>query len=376
MSRRAWARQAGALARTWGAALLTLCLAASALAQRDEPGTEDHSLLRRPGGAVIHHQFVREPDRLRFPTAHSPGQGPQWAEVEGRHTSIHYVGPRGRGTAEVLRHFKTQLTSQGALTVFECAGRACDHGRAQPDMQFFAKVFGREGGRGAAGDHYLSFTLGSEQQQYWLGKLQQGGQTWVVAVAVTDSRAFGVESLVEVVQASQDTLVALGQPPAMAPPPRKVHIMLPAVAMAVSPVTELNKLSAVTVVGPDRVQVWANISEHVNTYLTTRVPVQTGDQLDELRCTHRVHPRGAPLQYTARLYTQKQEWRLAQMIKSGEIRVNASPKMGAPLEDVTQKLDPVTVEDHEYTFLQIQVPNHGNGGLIFGCRVTILTRRP
>ena len=169
----------------------------------DFKGSSDHTLISRYPGSTIMSYFSRDYDEVKFPISYSKNEVINWKVTAGKHTSIHYTGPKDRSPLEIMRNFKNALENEGAEILFACSGRECDNGKASYDMKFFNKVFATEGMRSSSeGNHYGGFA-GSDQQQYLFCKLGQNNKVIYVSIAVIDSYWAGVEYLVEIVESKE-----------------------------------------------------------------------------------------------------------------------------------------------------------------------------
>lgn len=185
----------------WLAPLALVAAASTASAQMppDVNGGKDHPVLSRYAGSWLVGQDLRGFDEITLPN------GPTTtARIEGRLTRLYYLGPAGRGVAEVQRNYEDALTRAGARRIDGCSAAACG-ARALGTLAGAPKqVAGGEiGGWGAK-------TLTDEFQdraeaRYWYGTLDAGGRTLHVAVMTAPSSVIAlrdkhVATLVQIVE--------------------------------------------------------------------------------------------------------------------------------------------------------------------------------
>jgi outer membrane protein OmpA-like peptidoglycan-associated protein len=183
--------------------LMTLLLAAAAapaIAQMppDAPGARDHAVISRFAGSWLVGQEQRGYDELALPAG--PGAT---ARVDGKVSRLFYLGPAGRGLAEVQRNYEDALTKAGAKRIDACAGDcgSRDFGALRPPPKQLS------GGSLAGWD---AKTLTDEFQdraepRYWYGTLDAGGRTLHVVVmsarsSVQALRDKHVATLVQVIE--------------------------------------------------------------------------------------------------------------------------------------------------------------------------------
>lgn len=189
--------------RTWRATLLWLVAgttAGPAAAQMppDAPGAKDHPVISRYAGSWLVGQELRGYDEVTLPS------GPTaTVRVDGKVSRMFYLGPAGRGLAEVQRNYEDALAKAGAKKVDACASDCGnrDFGALRKPPQTLAT--GQLEGWGAK-------TLTDEFQdraepRYWYGTLDAGGRTLHVVVMSARSsihalRDKHVATLVQVIE--------------------------------------------------------------------------------------------------------------------------------------------------------------------------------
>ena len=152
-------------------------------------------------------------------------------------------------------------------------------------------------------------------------------------------------------------------------PARQVTLMVPAHAMSISPVAELNKLSAATVQGPHGVSILATPSQHVRTYMTATIEVQPADVITGFNCHHRANMAGGPLNYTATLYRQGLTESVATSLTQLQVTQPAGPSGGVQQAQAITLLNE-TVQNQHYYFIQIDIPT-STQGILHGCQVQL-----
>lgn len=183
--------------------LMTLLLAlaaapASAQMPPDAPGAKDHPVISRYAGSWLVGQELRGYDELVLPAGPSAT-----ARVDGKVSRLFYLGPAGRGVAEVQRNYEDALAKAGAKKIDACAGdcgsRAFRPLRKPPQALSAGQLEG-----------WSAKTLTDEFQdraepRYWYGTLEAGGRTLHVVVmsahsAIQALRDKHVATLVQVIE--------------------------------------------------------------------------------------------------------------------------------------------------------------------------------
>lgn len=183
--------------------LMTLLLAlaaapASAQMPPDAPGAKDHPVISRYAGSWLVGQEQRGYDELVLPS------GPSGTtRVDGKVSRLFYLGPAGRGVAEVQRNYEDALAKAGAKKIDACAVDCGSRGFGALRKPPQALSAGQLEGWGAK-------TLTDEFQdlaepRYWYGTLDAGGRTLHVVVMSARSsihalRDKHVATLVQVVE--------------------------------------------------------------------------------------------------------------------------------------------------------------------------------
>lgn len=181
------------------AALLLAAAQAHAQMPPDVPDGRDHPAISRYAGSWLAGQEQRGFDELKLPSGATAT-----ARVEGTVRRYFYLGPAGRGLAEVQRNYEDALVKAGARKVDACAGAACgnrDFGmlRTPPSQRSTGLL-----------DGWDAKTLTDEfadrdDPRYWYGTLDAGGRTLHVVVfsgrsAIVQLRDKHVATLVQVVE--------------------------------------------------------------------------------------------------------------------------------------------------------------------------------
>lgn len=104
-----------------------------ASAQPEVPGAKDFPLIKRYEGSRLIGYDNRSFDAFKLPLGKLKlGDDGRTAfdkvqEVEGRHTRLLYLAPRGRSSLEVFRNYEADLASKGFTVLFKCSGEEeCD----------------------------------------------------------------------------------------------------------------------------------------------------------------------------------------------------------------------------------------------------------
>lgn len=189
--------------RTWRAALLGFVASAAAglaAAQMppDAPGAKDHPVISRYAGSWLVGQELRGYDEVTLPSGATAT-----AKVDGKVSRLFYIGPAGRGVAEVQRNYEDALAKAGAKKIDACAGDCGNRGFGPLRKPPQALSTGQLEGWGAK-------TLTDEFQdlsepRYWYGTLDAGGRTLHVVVMSARSsihalRDKHVATLVQVIE--------------------------------------------------------------------------------------------------------------------------------------------------------------------------------
>lgn len=95
---------------------------------QDVAGSSDHPEVGRYQGAVIDYYSQKGYDELRLPTGplgrEQRDRPDDWqVSLEGKTTSIRYVGPASRSVLEIIRNHQRALESNGFEIVFTCRGQ-------------------------------------------------------------------------------------------------------------------------------------------------------------------------------------------------------------------------------------------------------------
>ena len=114
---------------------LALVLPAAAAAQPEVAGAKDFPLIKRYEGSRLIGYDAKAFDSFKLmlgaPKIADSGQPAYGAvkEVDGRHTRLLYLAPRGRSSLEVFRNYETDLAAKGFTVLFKCSGEdECESG--------------------------------------------------------------------------------------------------------------------------------------------------------------------------------------------------------------------------------------------------------
>lgn len=97
--------------------LLSMAVAAPALAQDDAEGTKDHPFLSRMPGF-----YINDAKALDFGTYDFAMPGDTIKAIEGKYTEIHYIikdGVRNPGAVAIARNYRNALVAKGGTMLFE-----------------------------------------------------------------------------------------------------------------------------------------------------------------------------------------------------------------------------------------------------------------
>ncbi|MBX3605583.1 MAG: OmpA family protein [Piscinibacter sp.] len=186
--------------RRWLAGLAFACGgAASAQMPPDAAGARDHPVISRYAGSWLVGQDLRGYDELTLPSGETAT-----ARVDGKLSRLFYLGPAGRGLAEVQRNYEDALARAGAKKIDACAGAGCGardfNPLRQPPRQLAAgKLEGWDGK--TLTDEFQA----RDDMRYWYGTLDAAGHTLHVVVlsarsAVQALRDKHVATLVQVIE--------------------------------------------------------------------------------------------------------------------------------------------------------------------------------
>lgn len=189
--------------RTWRATLLWLVAQATAglaAAQMppDAPGAKDHPVISRYAGSWLVGQELRGYDEVTQPSGATAT-----ARIDGKVSRLFYLGPAGRGLAEVQRNYEDALAKAGAKKIDTCAADCGnrDFGplRAPPKQLSTGSLEGW--GSKTLTDEFLA----RDEVRYWYGTLDAGGRTLHLVVlsarsAIQALRDKHVATLVQVVE--------------------------------------------------------------------------------------------------------------------------------------------------------------------------------
>lgn len=116
------------LARKFLLAFLFYLGAQAGAYAQDVAGASDHPEVGRYQGAVIDFYSQKGYDELRLPTGplgrEQRDRPDDWqVSLEGKTTSIRYVGPASRSVLEIIRNHQRALEGNGFEIVFTCRGQ-------------------------------------------------------------------------------------------------------------------------------------------------------------------------------------------------------------------------------------------------------------
>lgn len=183
------------------AAIVLLCVAGGAQAQMppDAPGAKDHPVISRYAGSWLVGQDLRGFDEATLPSGATIT-----ARVDGKLSRLFYLGPAGRGPAEVQRNYEDALVRAGAKKVDACAGAGCgardfDPLRGAPKQLAGGQLAGWDAK--TLTDEFMA----RDELRYWYGTLEASGRTLHVVVlsapsAIQVLRDKHVATLVQVVE--------------------------------------------------------------------------------------------------------------------------------------------------------------------------------
>lgn len=103
----------------FGAVLLALVTGSNVLAQEDEKGSSDHSLISRfPGSSIMTYDLKQFNEYLLPLGKISKDTLEKSQKLEGKITQITYAAPKERSMLEIYRNYETFLKSAGFVIVF------------------------------------------------------------------------------------------------------------------------------------------------------------------------------------------------------------------------------------------------------------------
>lgn len=104
---------------------------ANAVTPREVPGGQDHPVVSRYAGSVLHSRAEERFVALRIPAGPGRYQNDKLhfdkaVPVEGKLSSYFYVQPAGRTGLEVFRNYQAALKQSGFELLYSCEMQACD----------------------------------------------------------------------------------------------------------------------------------------------------------------------------------------------------------------------------------------------------------
>jgi outer membrane protein OmpA-like peptidoglycan-associated protein len=150
--------------------LVTVALGCTAAAPAREALT-DHPLIQPYEGSTLRRKDVKDFDEYRLITG-TNGKALSGPTLEGKVTRLFYANPKGRSVLEVFRNYSDALQRGGATMLF-----SCDQQKAE-----CLKAYAGPGFQKHSGIQAIRNTIG----RFLSAKVEQGGQTAYVAVAVSD----------------------------------------------------------------------------------------------------------------------------------------------------------------------------------------------
>ncbi len=116
------------MTRNWklfATGLFVCFVAASAMAQQDIRGSQDHPLISRYPASVITKYLVAQYDQYVLPLGKLRGPNLEKSQtLEGKVTRIEYQAPKDRSVLEIYRNYEMALKKAGFETLFACSRQA------------------------------------------------------------------------------------------------------------------------------------------------------------------------------------------------------------------------------------------------------------
>lgn len=180
-------------------ALLVATSTASAQMPADVPGAKDHPVISRYAGSWLVGQDLRGFDEATLPSGEA-----STARVDGKVSRLFYLGPAGRGLAEVQRNYEDALARAGAKKIDACAGTACGMRDFNP-LRTPPKQLSSGRLEGWDSKTLTDEFLARDDVRYWYGTLDAAGRTLHVVVlsapsAIQVLRDKHVATLVQVIE--------------------------------------------------------------------------------------------------------------------------------------------------------------------------------